>query len=82
MQVPKTHREVCLAYGIPEIGTIFNGKGNFCERRSRELPRGGQSERNYEICECVLRPKLLHWENQARDHSKLPRFSESFSLVQ
>ena len=25
MQVPKTHREVRPAYGVPEIGTISNG---------------------------------------------------------
>ena len=40
MQVPKTHREVCPAYGVPEIGTIINGTGNFCEHRKRELQRG------------------------------------------
>ena len=37
MQVPKTHREVRPAYGVPEIGTISNGTGNVCERRKREL---------------------------------------------
>ena len=37
MQVPKTHREVRPAYGVPEIGTISNGAGNVCERRKREL---------------------------------------------
>ena len=40
MQVPKTHSEVCPAYGIPEIGTIFNGTGNLCERRRLELLGG------------------------------------------
>ena len=40
MQVPKKHREVCPAYGVPEIGTIFNGKGNFCKRRRREVAGG------------------------------------------
>ena len=52
---------------------------------SRENPSDtahGQSERNHETCDSVLRPKLLHWENQTRDHSKLLWLSESFSLVQ
>ena len=40
MQVPKTHREVCPAYGVPEIGTVFNGTGSFCERQRRELLGG------------------------------------------
>ena len=40
MQVPKTDMEVCPAYGVPEIGAIFSGKGNFCERRKCELPGG------------------------------------------
>ena len=36
MHAPKTHMEVCPAYGVPEIGTIFSGKRNFCKRRKRE----------------------------------------------
>ena len=37
MQVTKTNTEVCPAYGVPEIGRIFNGTGNFCERQWSEL---------------------------------------------
>ena len=38
VQVPKTHREECPTYGLTEIGTIFDGTGNFCERRRKREP--------------------------------------------
>ena len=39
MQVSKRTGKCVPAYGVPEIGTIFNGtgRGNLCERRRSEL---------------------------------------------
>ena len=41
MQVSKRTGKCVPAYGVPEIGTIFNGTGNLCERRRSELLEWG-----------------------------------------